>query len=146
MNKLRSNKFVPLFLCLLLIAASAVMLSGCKQTPANEKEIAADAPIVSMGEGNTEFTFTVVNSDGASTVFKVKTDEQYVGTALVNLGLIEGEDGDYGLYVKTVNGEYHDYDTDGSYWAFYVDGQYATSGVDTTETVSGASYEFRAEK
>ena len=34
---------------------------------------------------------------------------------------------------------------DGKYWAFYVNGEYAVSGVDTTEITEGGLYEFRAE-
>ena len=48
--------------------------------------------------------------------------------ALLALDLIAGEDSQYGLYVKTVNGITADYDTDGSYWAFYIDGEYAQTG------------------
>jgi hypothetical protein len=63
----------------------------------------------------------------------------------MKVGLISGEDSDYGLYVKTVNGVTLDFDTDGKYWAFYVNGEYAVSGVDTTEITEGGLYEFRAE-
>ena len=68
-----------------------------------------------------------------------------VGAALLSLGLIAGEDSDYGLYVKTVNGVTVDYDTDGKYWAFYVDGEYAATGVDSTDITAGATYTFKAE-
>ena len=61
------------------------------------------------------------------------------------MGLIAGEDSDYGLYVKTVNGVTVDYDTDGKYWAFYVDGEYAATGVDSTDITAGATYTFKAE-
>ena len=60
-----------------------------------------------------------------------------MGDALTELGLIEGEDSEYGLYVKTVNGITADYDTDGHYWAFYVDGEYAQTGVDATRSPPG---------
>ena len=59
--------------------------------------------------------------------------------------LIAGEDSEYGLYVKTVNGVTVDYDTDGKYWAFYVDGEYAATGVDSTDITAGATYTFKAE-
>ena len=78
--------------------------------------------------------------------YLIKTDEPQVGTALQNLNLIDGEQGDYGLYVKTVNGVTLDYNTDGMYWAFYVNGEYAMTGVDKTDVQSGATYEFKAEK
>ena len=68
-----------------------------------------------------------------------------VGAALLSLGLIAGEDSEYGLYVKTVNGVTVDYDQDGKYWAFYVDGEYAATGVDSTDITAGATYTFKAE-
>ena len=61
-------------------------------------------------------------------------------------GVIAGEDSSYGLYVKTVNGITLDYDTDGMYWAFYINGEYAQTGVDATGVEDGAVYAFRAGK
>ena len=68
-----------------------------------------------------------------------------VGEALQELNLIDGEEGEYGLFVKTVNGITADYDTDGVYWAFYVNGEYATSGVDVTQITEGDSYALKVE-
>ena len=61
------------------------------------------------------------------------------------INLIAGEQGDYGLYVKTVNGITVDFDKDGKYWAFYVGGEYAMSGVDSTEITAGSTYAFKVE-
>lgn len=47
---------------------------------------------------------------------------------------------------KTVNGMTADYDKDGVYWAFYIDGEYAMTGVDATNVTDGAQYAFRMEK
>ena len=47
---------------------------------------------------------------------------------------------------KTVNGMTADYDKDGVYWAFYIDGEYAMTGVDATNITDGAQYAFRTEK
>ena len=60
--------------------------------------------------------------------------------------LIAGEEGAYGLYVKTVNGITADYDKDQTYWAFYIDGEYAVSGVDTTDIVESSVYTLKVEK
>ena len=35
---------------------------------------------------------------------------------------------------------------DQTYWAFYVDGEYAMSGVDTTIIEEGKAYAFKVEK
>ena len=87
----------------------------------------------------------MVDKDGKETPFTIATDKTYVGEALIDEGLIEGEEGPYGLYVKTVNGQTLDYDTDGMYWSFYVDGEYGLTGVDMTEIVPGTTYMFKAE-
>jgi hypothetical protein len=68
-----------------------------------------------------------------------------VGEALLDEKLIAGEEGPYGLYVKTVNGITLDYDKDGYYWSFYIDGEYGLTGVDQTEITNGAAYAFKAE-
>lgn len=98
-----------------------------------------------IGEGDTVFPFTVIDGDGQQADFLVHTDEATVGEALMAVGLIEGEPGPYGLYVKTVNGITADYDTDGVYWAFYVDGTYGTAGVDETEIEADTVYMFKVE-
>ena len=64
----------------------------------------------------------------------------------MELGLIAGDDSEYGLYVKTVNGVTLDYDKDGKYWAFYINGEYASTGVDSTDITAGAEYAFKVAK
>lgn len=98
-----------------------------------------------VGEGETNFIFAVVDAEGNETCFDVYTDKTIVGEALLELELIAGDEGDYGLYVKTVNGTTLDYDKDGKYWAFYVNGEYAQTGVDMTEITAGTTYSFKAE-
>ena len=63
-----------------------------------------------------------VKAEEQSVTFTVKTDKDTVGAALLEHDLIAGEESQYGLYVKTVNGMTADYDVDGSYWAFYING------------------------
>ena len=92
-----------------------------------------------------EFEFIVVDPDGNEENFTIATEKTTVGEALIENGLIEGEQGPYGLYVKTVNGITLDYDTDGMYWSFYVNGEYGMTGVDMTDIVPGTVYMFKAE-
>lgn len=99
-----------------------------------------------LGEGSKVFTFTVVDEAGAQTQFEIHTDQETVGAALVELGLIDGDEGEYGLYVKTVNGITADYDADGKYWSFYINDEYAQTGVDATNITEGDSYSFKIEK
>ena len=76
----------------------------------------------------------------------MNTDKTVVGEALLDTGIIAGEDGDFGLYVKTVNGITADFDVDGTYWAFYINGEYAMTGVDQTDITPGTAYAMKVEK
>ena len=93
-----------------------------------------------IGQGNIVFKFEVTDNNNAVAVWEVHTDETTVGAALLSAGLIKGDPGEYGLYVTEVNGVSADYNTDKAYWAFYVDGQYAVSGVDSTNIEPGKTY------
>ncbi len=134
------------FLALFLSALMLLSLVGCGgnagQTAGN-KVIEDGATI---GEGEKSFVTEVVDADGNTVKFTVQTNEKTVGEALQKLGVIDGEEGDYGLYIKTVNGITADYNKDGVYWAFYVDGEYAMTGADMTDVVDGTVYTFRVEK
>jgi len=94
------------------------------------------------GEGKTAFYFNVTDLEGKVTKFLIKTDKTVVGDALLELKLITGENGAYGLYVKSVNGITADYDKDKAYWAFYIGDQYASTGVDATKITENATYGF----
>lgn len=146
----RALRLLSLLLCTVLIAAMALLATGCDNEQAGGEETPAQTtaptPTVTVrGEGSTAFFFHVTDPSGAETRFEIHTDKTVVGDALQELGLIAGEEGAYGLYVKTVNGVTVDYASDGKYWAFYVNGAYAASGVDVTEIMAGATYAFRAE-
>ena len=39
-----------------------------------------------------------------------------------------------------------DFNTDGSYWAFYIDGEYAMTGVDSTEINEDSVYTLQVTK
>jgi len=111
-----------------------------------EAQTEMDAEVTVLGEGETEFMFTVTDADGNEKQFEIHTDKTVVGEALMEVGLLEGEDGPYGLYVKKVDGIEADYDKDGTYWAFYIDGEYAMTGVDVTDIAAGSAYSMKVEK
>ena len=92
------------------------------------------------------FTITVVDGDGNETAFEIETTRTIVGDALLDEGLIEGEESEYGMYIKSVNGIVADYETTGTYWSFYIDGEYAMTGVDQTKIEEGVSYMLKVEK
>ena len=99
-----------------------------------------------LGEGDKLFYFDVTFSNGETASYAIHTDAENVGDALTGLELIDGDLAGYGMYVTTVCGETLDWDADGMYWAFYENGEYAATGVDTTPVTEGATYAFAATK
>ena len=157
-----------MLLLLVLTAAVVLFAIGCNDSTSDNGGASSDADVTTpavattagvttsgvteapasnvRGEGNTEFVFKVVTASGETKTFTVKTDKTTVGEALLDAGLIAGDGGDFGIYVKTVDGETLDYDKDGMYWSFYVGDGYALKGVDSTEIEAGVEYSFRAAK
>ena len=150
----QGKKVSSFILCMVLIVAMALSTVGCngsKDSGAASGDAGAQAGAEvqreggELGEGSKEFALTVTDKDGNETQFEIHTDKETVGEALQELNLTDGEEGEYGLFVKTVNGITADYDADGVYWAFYVNGEYAASGVDVTQITEGDSYALKVE-
>lgn len=133
-------------LSLILTIVFILCLGSCGATEATD--IWKDATYLedtTLGEGAKTLTVEV-KAEEKTVTFTVKTDKDTVGAALVEHNLIAGDESEYGLYIKAVNGIVADYDVDQSYWAFYINGEYAMSGADTTEITEGAVYRFERAK
>lgn len=91
--------------------------------------------------GDKAYTLTVVDAEGNETVHELQTDEEMLGAALLNEGLIEGDEGEYGLFVKTVDGITAN-DDNQEWWCLTIDGETAMTGVDSTPVEDGGKYEF----
>ena len=94
--------------------------------------------------GGKEITIEVIDDAQASTVYEVSTDAEYLGDAIRETeGLtVEGTESEYGLMVDTVNGVVADYNENGAYWAFYVDGEYCMYGIDQQPIEDGQAYQI----
>lgn len=90
--------------------------------------------------GGKVFTVLVIHKDGGEKTVFYETDAEYLGEVLLAEGLIEGEQGPYGLMISAVDGETADWNADQSYWALYIGEEYATTGVDTTPVTDGGEY------
>ncbi len=141
------KRILSLVLCIVLIAATALFTIGCSDNKNDgEENLNSQVEVKELGEGETKFDFVVKDIDGNKTKFLIKTDEETVGGALIKLGLIEGDESEFGLYVKKVNGIVADYDKDKTYWAFYVDGEYSMVGAESVKIEEGKVYSFEVSK
>ena len=140
------KRLLTSLLCVLLAAALALGTLGCSKAPeTNDSGVVTVEDGATLGKGAVSFTFTVVNGEGKEITATINTDKETVGEALTDLGLVSGEDSEYGLMVDTVNGETWSYAETGKYWAFYIDGEYAMTGVDSTPVTAGSNYTFKVE-
>lgn len=128
-------------LCMVLIVAMALCMTGCGTTNDNNTDGQNQEQAVSVS-----FKVEVTDAEGKTETFDVTTDKATVGEALLEQGLIAGEVGQYGLYVTQVNGITADYNVDGSWWGFYINGESASTGVDGAAVEEGAVYGFKVEK
>ena len=129
-----------IFAILLALVCIAAFVS-CNKNETDVWESATYTEDQTFGEG-AKTVIVEIKAQERSVTFTVKTDKDTVGAALMEHGLIDGEEGPYGLYVKAVNGMKADYDTDKYYWALYVNGEISMTGVDTTEITEGAIYQM----
>ena len=139
------------FFAIILALVMALSLMACGNTAVQpDADADADAPAVpdgaALGEGAHSFTLEITDADGKTITATIHTDAETVGEALSNLEIVQGEDSEFGLYIKTVNGITADYDVDQTYWAFYIDGEYAQTSVDMTAVNDGSVYKLAVEK
>ena len=176
MTKNNIKKALSLTLCIVLIAAIALLTTGFSgkmpaETPATTAptspttptthtftettettdateatlpvpEVPADVTV--KGEGKTWFYFNVTDLDGTVTKFLIKTDNETIYDALLDLELITGEPFYNQLDVTSVNGITADRSIECAYWHFYINGRYAVIhiGEYATKITAGATYDF----
>ncbi len=132
--KMTISLLLSVFLLLSFTACNKVDKEGLWENATYRRDM-------EFGEGSKTVAVEVKVED-QSVTFTIHTDKDTVGAALLEHELIAGEEGAYGLYIKVVNGITADYDVDQSYWAFYVNGEYAMTGVELTEIDEGAIYQL----
>ena len=91
--------------------------------------------------GEKEITVTVVHGDGSSKDFTYNTDEEFLGPVLLSDGLIVGDDGEFGIFIHTVDGEEIDSDNQ-EWWCLTKAGESVNTGADTTPIASGDCFEL----
>lgn len=92
--------------------------------------------------GKKEFTVIVVHSDGASKEFHYKSSQEYLGRALVEVGLVEDNQSAYGLYIQEVDGERAVWEENGAWWNIYIGEEAAVTGADEIVLTDGGVYKL----
>ena len=92
-------------------------------------------------QGEKTITVNVVFADGTQNSHTISTSEEYLRGALEQAALIAGEEGEYGLFVKTVDGVTAN-DANQEWWCFTKGGETLETGVDSTPIADGDTFEI----
>lgn len=138
----------------LLVFVMVAVLASCtpSETPETDdestvissEETSAEGSVIyeenaTVGEGSISVEVSVETPE-KTLLFTIMTDKTILGEALMESGIVEGEQGPYGLFIKKVNGISGVYETDGAYWAVNVNGEAAATGVDGITISEGTQY------
>ena len=122
------KKKILLAVVVLAVVAAALVLVWRLTAPTGET-------------GAKTVTVQVIHSDGTSKDFTVETEEAYLGPVLVSEGVVEDNQGPYGLYFFTADGETADEGAQ-EWWKLTKDGEMVNTSADATPIADGDHFEL----
>ena len=129
------KKLLASALALLVAITLALGLCACAGETASEKPSSS----AQQAEEKISVTVLVVDKDGNTETFNLKTNKTSLADALVEEGIIEyASDGFY----TTVNGITADFSKDGGWWCVTKDGKMTTKGMNDLKLADGDKYEI----
>ncbi|MCI8441943.1 MAG: DUF4430 domain-containing protein [Provencibacterium sp.] len=93
------------------------------------------------GQAGEKTIYVQVTANEEQEKFTLQTAEEFLGAALLENGLIEGENGPYGLFITTVNGITAD-EAQNQWWCITRGGEQLSTGADSTPIADGEQYEL----
>lgn len=127
-NQKQSNKKALILIAALIIAAVAMFCIYKVLMPKGQT-------------GEKEITITVVHADESSKDFVCQTDEAYLGDVLKAEKLVEGTEGEFGLFITSVDGEKAD-DSKEQWWCITKGGEVLNTSADQTPIEDGDQFEL----
>ena len=91
--------------------------------------------------GDKTIEVTVIHADKSEKTFTIRTDAETLRGALEQENLVSGEEGEFGLYIKTVDGETAD-EAQQQWWCVSKSGEMLMTGVEEAMIADGEHYEI----
>ena len=92
-------------------------------------------------EGRKQLTIEIVHGDGSRRTVSLDTQQEVLGRALVEAGLVVDDQADFGLYIQTADGETANSDNQ-EWWCVTKKGEPVGTGADSTPIADGDCYEL----
>lgn len=126
-TKQNRKQIVIALVCLAVVAAALLVLWKT---------------LAPKGEAGTKtITVQVVHAGGDIWSYQLVTQEAYLGPALVEGGVVEDNQGAYGLYILTAGGETVN-EANQEWWKVTKGGARVDTGVDSTPIADGDAFEL----
>jgi predicted small lipoprotein YifL len=125
------------FFVMLMAAIMAVSLAACAKPAPTEKPTEAGIPAKQeVGTGSKTITLKVTDAEKKDYEITIHTDKKTVGEALTENKLADISDG----FLTAILGMEASWEKDKAYWAFYINGEFAMTGVNETDAENGQNY------
>lgn len=125
MKNKKTNLIAVIALIVILAVSGFLYMKFKPGTTAGEKEITVKVSALENGEES----------------FTYQTDAEYLGEVLTANKLIEGESGQYGLFITTANGVKAD-DSKQQWWCITKGGEQVNTSADQTPIQDGDQFEL----
>jgi len=95
-------------------------------------------------EGSKNISVEVIGNEKEPVKYELSTNQEYLLGALQEIEELEmeSEDGPYGPMLLSINGEFAEFNTNGAYWAFYVNDGYCNYGVAEQPIEDGDAFQI----
>lgn len=124
----QNKKLVIILSCVLVVLVAAFALIYAMTRP-------------ETNVGDKTITVEIISADGTSKEFEINTNAEFLRGALEEKDLVAGDESEFGLFVKTVDG-YTANDSNQEWWCFTKGGEQLFTGIDTTPIADGEHYEI----
>lgn len=99
-------------------------------------------PAADANSADKTISASIIHGDGSQKDFSIQTNEEFLRGALEQEKLIEGDEGEYGLYITAVDGEKAD-ESNQQWWCVNnAEGEMLPTGVSDTAIQDGDIYEI----
>ncbi len=115
-----NGKKIVAGILILVVVVAGLLFAYNKFKPTSAKE--AKTVTITVVDDNKEEIFYTVCTDSATTLRQVMD--------LADGLTYSGDESEYGIMITTVNGVTADFNENGAYWAFYVNGEYCNYGIE----------------
>ena len=145
MNK--KNICILILIIVILFAGIRISTSIIENNNREKNNVSGDLNTETSGENIDEITLNIFNKSGDAVYTEnLITDEQYLFDVLLEnkekINMVY-EDGPYGAYIVSMMGIEQG---DNYYWSYYINGEYAQTGISNCLITSGDVYEFKIEQ